>query len=100
MIPKLNRVYGTRYSSNIPTIHLRNDCFNNPFFPSTISEWNKLDWNIRYSGSLSVFKENFLNFIRPYANSIFDIHDSYGIKLLTRLRLGLSPLWDNKFYAR
>ena len=31
------------------------------------------------SGRLAIFKMNFLNFIRPCANSIFDIHNSYGI---------------------
>ena len=31
------------------------------------------------------------------ANSIFDIHNPLGIKLLTRLRLGLSHLHEHKF---
>ena len=38
-----------------------------------------------------------LNFIRPCANSIFDIHNPLGIKLLTRLHLGLSHLREHKF---
>ena len=37
------------------------------------------------------------SFIRPCANSIFDIHNLLGIKLLTRLRLGLSHLHEHKF---
>ena len=69
----------------------------NSFFPFTISEWNNLDCIIRNSKSLSIFKKNLLNFIRPCANSIFNIHNPYGIKLLTRLRLGLSHLRDHKF---
>ena len=59
------------------------------FFPSTISEWSKLNWKIRNSASLPILKKN-----RPCANSSLGIHDSYGIKLLKRLRLGLS---DHKF---
>ena len=35
--------------------------------------------------------------MRPCANSIFNIHEPYGINLLTRLRLGLSHLRDRKF---
>ena len=35
--------------------------------------------------------------MRPCANSIFDIHNPLGIKLLTRLRLGLSHLHEHKF---
>ena len=62
-----------------------------------MSEGNKLNWKIRNSGSLTIFVKNLLNFIRPCANSIFNIHKPYGIKLLTRLHLGLSHLWDHKF---
>ena len=34
---------------------------------------------------------------KPSANSIFDIYNPYGIKLLTRLRLGLGHLNEYKF---
>ena len=44
-----------------------------------------------------MFEKNLLNFIRPCANSIFDIYNRYGINLLTRLRVGLSHLCDHKF---
>ena len=67
------------------------------FFPSAIIEWNNLDPNLRNSKSISVFKEKILNFIRPSPNSFFDIHNPKGIKLITRLRLGLSHLREHKF---
>ena len=92
LIANLNRVRQTRHSNNIPAIHTRHNYFHNSFFPSTISQWNNLDCKIRNSGSLSIFKKNLLNFIRPCANSIFNIHNPYGIKLLTRLRVGISHL--------
>ena len=38
-----------------------------------------------------------LEFTRPSTNSLFDIYNPYGIKLLTRLRLGLSYLNEHKF---
>ena len=97
LIPNLNRVHETRHSKNISAIHLKHDLFKNLFFPSTISEWNNLDWKMRNSGSLSIFKKNLLNFIRPCANSIFNVHNPYVSKLLTRLRLGLSHIRDQKF---
>ena len=68
----------------------------NSFFPSTISDWNNLDCKSRNSGSLSIFKKDLLNFIRPCANIIFNIHKPYGIKLGTRLSLALSHLRDHK----
>ena len=97
LIPNFNRVHNTRLSYNIPIIKVKQDYFKNSFFPSAISEWNKLDLNIRNSASLNAFKKKILNFIRPCSNSIFDIHSPLGIKLLTRLRLGLSPLHEHKF---
>ena len=35
--------------------------------------------------------------MRHCANTTFNIHNPYGIKLLTRLRLGLSHFRDRKF---
>ena len=37
-----------------------------------------------------------MEFTRPSTNSVFDIYNPYGIKLLTRLRLGLSYLNEHK----
>ena len=60
-------------------------------------EWNKLDNNIRNSGSVSAFKKKILKFIRPSPNSTFNVHNHRGIKLLTRLPVGLSQLREHKF---
>ena len=93
----LNRVHNTRLNYNIPSIKVRHDYFKNSFFPSAITEWNKLKLNIKNSASLNIFLKKLLNFIRPCANSIFNIHNPLRIKLLTRLRLGLSHLHKHKF---
>ena len=87
-------VHNTRFRS---PMKVRYDYFKNSFFPSAITEWNKLDLNIRNSASLSAFKKNLLNLILPRANNIFDVHNPIRIKLLTRLRLGLSHLHEHKF---
>ena len=44
-----------------------------------------------------VFKNSLLKFIRPSANSFSNVSDSLGIKLLTRLTLGMSHLREHKF---
>ena len=64
---------------------------------STINEWNKLDSNIHNSETLNIFKSKILKFIRPTANSIFGWNNPIGVKLFTRLRLGLSHLREHKF---
>ena len=71
--------------------------FSKNFFPSAIIEWNSLDPNLRNSNSISAFKGKILNFIRPSPNSVFDIRNPKGIKLIIRLRLGLSHLREHKF---
>ena len=49
-------------------------------------------WPTSYLIRISVFMEKILNFIQPSPNSVFDIRNPKGIKLITRLRLGLSRL--------
>ena len=82
---------------NIPFFKTRHSFFKNSFFPSTISEWNNLDHNIRNSSSFNIFRRSILKFIRPSANSFFNCHNPKGIKFITRLRLGLSHFREHKF---
>ena len=62
-----------------------------------MKEWNKLDSDKRRCQLYKSFAKAPLNFIRPSENKIFNIHDQVGVKLLTRLRLGLSHLCEHKF---
>ena len=89
--------YRTRQCNNIPTINVKHDFLKNTFSPSTIMEWNKLDWEIKNSKSIVTFKIRILSFIRPSANSTFNCHNHRGIKLLSRLRPVLSHLREHKF---
>ena len=97
IIPTKLRVHNTRYCDNIPLLKIKHNYFRNSFFPSSIVEWNKLSREVRNSENIRIFKKRLLEFIRPSPNSIFDIYNPYGIKLLTRLRLGLSHLNEHKF---
>ena len=97
IIPTSVRPCNTRNANNIPQFKVKHNFFKNSFFPSVVIEWNKLDLNIRNSENLFIFKKKLLKFIRPSGNSVFKCHNPKGIKLLTRLRLGLSHLWEHKF---
>ena len=46
--------------------------------------------------SISKFKEALLECIRPKMNSVYKVHDPYGLMLLTRLRLRFSHLREHK----
>ena len=75
----------------------KHDCFKNSFFPSAITEWNKLDCHIRSADSIKIFKKYILSFIKPMPNCIYIIHNPLGVKYLTRLRIGFSHLKEHKF---
>ena len=97
IVPRPTHSLNTRNQSQIPNIFCRTDFFANSFFPSSIKEWKKLGLDIRQSASYNQFKNLIIKSIRPTQNNIFDICDSEGVKLLTRLRLGLSHLNKHKF---
>ena len=92
LIPTRNEAYQTRQLTNISSLSFKHNFFKNAFFPSAILEWNKLDPSLRNSANYNVFKNSILKFIRPFPNEIFQCHNPKGIKLVTRLRLGLSHL--------
>ena len=66
-------------------------------FPYCIKEWSKLNEKIRNIELINKFKVTIPNFIRPKGNSVFDIHDIMGIKLLSRPTLNFSHLNEHKF---
>ena len=97
MIPTKNTSRPTRGSDNIPLLGTKHNFFQNSFLPAAIKEWTRLDIHIRKSDSISIFKKRILNFIRALPNKVLNSNNPQGLKLLTRLRLGLSHLRYHKF---
>ena len=95
IIPSTTRRYSSRNASNIPLVRVNNNYFMNTF-PSTITQWNKLDVSIHKLTSLHIFKGRLLQFVRPLENSVFTCHNPIGNKYLTRLRFGFSHLRYHK----
>ena len=87
--------YATRTVGEIPLFKTK--LTQKLFFPSAIIEWSNLDPSLRDSKSVSIIKEKILNLIRPSPDSFFDCDNPKVIKLITRLRLGLRHLRENKF---
>ena len=85
-----------RQCNKIPAINVKNDFFKNTFFSSNNNWWNKLDWKIKNSESIETFKKRILPIIWPSPNRTFNCNNPRGIKLLPRLRLGLSHLREHK----
>ena len=90
-----------RASARLPnaftSFYCRTEHFQNSVLPYAIKEWNKLDPEKRSCQSYKRFRKVLLSFIRPSENKILNIHDNVSLKLLTRLKLGLSHLREHKF---
>ena len=81
---------------NVTKYRCRTEAFKSSFFPWTITKWNSLDLQTR-NLSYTAFRKPFIDEFRQVPNSLFNIHNPVGIKLLTRLRLGLSHLNEHRF---
>ena len=97
VIPRKNASHPTLGSDTILLLGTKLKFFQNSYFPAAIKEWNRLDIDIRKSDSISIFKKRILSFIRSLPNKVSNSHNPQGLKLLTRLRLGLSHLRYHKF---
>ena len=75
----------------------RNYYFKSFFKPYVVREWKRLSAEYCNSNSCQKFRKSFLSFIKPTCSSVFSIHHPVGIKLLARLRLGVSHLHEHKF---
>ena len=73
--------------------------FNLSFYPYyvNVKEWCAVSEEIRNILAVNKFKKIILSFIRPKENSVFAIHDTKGLKLLTCLKLNFSHLNEHKF---
>ena len=96
-VSTVNQSCQTRSSDGFLDMCCRTEYFANSFFPYTIKKWKNLNLEICKSVSYEVFQNSLLKLIRPSPNSLFNISDSLGIKLLTRFCLGLSHVREHKF---
>ena len=97
IIPQRRSSYIKRNSYKIPLFKIKLNFYKNGFFLSTTIEWNNLDQDLRNSESYTLFHSSILKFIRPPPNSFYGCQNIMGIKLVTRLHLGLSNLQEHKF---
>ena len=96
-IPSSQTHYNARDIVQLETYSCRTDIFKNSLFPYTIIEWNKLDLDVHKSKSYAIFQNTLLKLGRPNPNAIYNINNPVVLKLLARLRLGLSHLDEHRF---
>ena len=71
--------------------------FSKSYFSNILNEWNTLDKVVQGSPSISVFKRNLLQIIRPIKNPVYNICDIQGSKMLTRLQVKFSHVKEHRF---
>ena len=97
-IPPLHQLqYCLRDQHVIWQMRARTEEFKSSFYPICLSEWNKLDPELRLAPSVAVFKKRLLSIVRPPIKSVFGIHDPIGLPYLIQLKVGLSKLNFHKF---
>ena len=99
IIPTAKRTYISRNNDKLPHFKIKHNYFKNSFSPSTVIEWNKLDFRLGLSLGLShlwehKFKLNFRDTLNPICNCGEDIETSY----LTFFTVHATQMKDQPFW--
>ena len=81
-------------SGKLKCIPSRTKSFSKTFFSYCIDEWNKLNPEIINAKSIYKFKKSVVT--EKLENSLYNVHDPVGVKLLSRLRLKFTHLNEHK----
>ena len=90
IIPPLQRSH--QYPGSFQTLSCGTTLFQNLFLLFTITEWTKLDFDIKNTDFHAMLRKKLLTSIRPQEKDTYGIYDPLGVKLLNKLRLGSSHL--------
>ena len=97
IIPQRRSSYITKNSNEVSIFKTKPNFYKNSFFPSTTIEWNNLNQELKNSESFTLFCYSIINFIKSPPYSFYSCQNITHIKLVIRLRLGLSNLREYKF---
>ena len=75
----------------------RTNRYANSYFQNCPKEWNQLDITLQSDQTISEFKRQLIQLVRPPKRSIFNNHDLNGVKLLTWLQVEFSNLCSQRF---
>ena len=99
-IPPVSELsYSLRKHNVVGQIRARTARYEASFYPHCLSEWNKLEPEIRLSPSVNSFRNKLLSLIRPPppAKPVLSVHDPKGLAILTQLHICFSKLNFHKF---
>ncbi len=84
--------YDLRNQTEVTNFRVRTTSFQSSFFPSTVTDWNRLPISIKNSCSVKSFKQNLKKSNGYNKNPLFSTGTGTSQVNHTRLRLGLSAL--------
>ena len=97
-IPPLHQSqYCLRDQDVIGRLKARTEKFTSTFYPNCLSEWNKLEPELRLAPSTAALKKKLLSIIRSLHNLSLVFKIQKELSYLTQLRVGLSKLNFHKF---
>ena len=96
-VPRRQLNYGLRHPRDYGVHVAGTNRFSYAYCHNNLFEWNLLGDEIKNSKSLSQFKSKLLKIIIPEGNSVYNISDIEGVRLLTKLGLKFSVLNEHKF---
>ena len=97
-VPQCREVsYNLRRNSNYENYAIRTESFSHSYFPYCVREWNQLDPQIKSQPSVSLFKKELIELIRPNKRSVYKVVDLMGVQFLIRLRVKFSDLREHRF---
>ena len=76
LIPKSSHMYNDHSVEDLAMLCRRTDISKYSFFPTKISEWNKLDLKIRKSKTLLIFRNDLTKIGRPFSKPIYNVLSS------------------------
>ena len=71
--------------------------FSDSFFPFCASKWEHISDDLKNSRSIAEFKSIYKRENVPPKRGYFSINNKFGVRLLTKLRVGLSDLREHRF---
>ena len=98
LIPEMREQrYDLRKTNSIVAPKCRTDTLKSSFSRTVSMSGTTLVWEFREERSLSLFRTRLIGLVRPMKGQMYGIHDLFGVRRLTQLRVGLSPLRDHTF---
>ena len=97
LIPQENQPHNTCSGAIISIFSWRIDLRKHSVFHFAINEWNKPNFKTCNTESLVSFRKTLSRIGQPLLKSVFNVYNPTGLKLLTRLRLGLSNFDSHRF---